>query len=131
MPDDIGSRRMADLFEQLRRVRAAPGARYETEDVCTILYLVARGYSVAEIERRTLVGRSTINRWRDSYEDGTITLRYPDIREVMEKFQINVLPEQRVRRERPMLVWQQTARRLEDRPNPYLGETVEHEETTD
>ena len=121
MPDDIGSSRLAELFEKLRSARVAPGASYETDDVIAVLYLLSRGHNVAEIERRTYITRPRIQKWRDAFLDGNIEDLYPDIRERMAVFDLSKLPAERTRRVRPMFAWQRSQTRLEDRPNPYAS----------
>lgn len=113
-----GEGRLADLFEKLRSNRVGANAQYSTDDVIAVLYLLARGYNIREIERQTWISNSRIARWRDAFLDGRIEDLYPDIRERAARFDVSVIPPERIRRVRPTFAWQQT--RLEDRPNPYL-----------
>lgn len=119
--EENGSERLAELFEKLRSTRVAPTAKYATDDVIAVLCLLARGYNVAEIERRTYITRPRIQKWRDLFLDGVIEDLYPDIKERMANFDLNLLPPERVRRVRPLFAWQQSQTRLEDRPNPYAN----------
>lgn len=121
MASKAGSQRLGDLFEKIRSRRVEPSARYHTDDVIAVLGFLSRGYNAAEIERRTLIGRSTITKWQNAFLNGNIEVLYPDIRERMDSFDLSQLPPERVRRVRPLFSWRESQTRLEDRPNPYNG----------
>lgn len=118
---DAGLRRMAEMFETLREARATPGVRYETDDVVGVLALLSRGYTAAEISKSTYINTETIGRWLNIFMRGDIETFYPNIRERMAVFDMDVLPPNKRPRSRPMLAWQQGQTRLADRQNPYAA----------
>lgn len=125
---DKGSTYLSELFEKLRSRGTDRSAKYDTDDVIAVLALLARGYNVAEIERRTYITRPRITKWQNAFLDGNIEQLYPDIRERAAAFDQSLLPEERVRRTRPLFSWQKSQTRLEDRPNPYNGRGNGHAE---
>lgn len=116
---DAGLQRMAEMFETLREQKKGAGVRYDTDDVVGVLALLSRGYTPAEISKSTYINRQTIQRWLNTFMQGDIETFYPDIRDRMAAFDLNVLPPHKRPRSRPMLAWQHGQTRLADRQNPY------------